>query len=409
MSSIFIKKEIYPDAKAAFNFSLKPLESIKGDCLFVLDANVLLLPFTADGKSLDEIKRIYEMLVADNRLFIPAQAAREYLDNRANKLTETHKLVSDRASQQIDYVCPHPLLSGVTEYEELERIENEIRALMKSRKKELNKIKGSVASWGWDDPVSKMYHEVLKGSVLDDKFINAEGIEKDLKRRNDHNIPPGYKDAGKKSNQAGDLLIWHEIINLAKEKGKDVVFVSGDNKADWWHQSDKKGIYPRFELVDEFRKKTDGHSFHILTLSQLLGTYNAPKELVSAIEHSETEVVRASKGFNGNNLEEVLSSSWDSLKEGSLSKFQFMNESDKYFLESLVTLLGYKNVLKMTDNELNNYLYFIVNSVRNEGGKIGLVDGSDVMWHLKKLEVLNNQNILSAYGLTVLNEIAIPF
>ncbi|MEZ8877446.1 hypothetical protein [Vibrio alginolyticus] len=27
------------------------------------------------------------------------------------------------------------------------------------------------------------------------------------------------------------------------------MFVSGDEKADWWHQSGKKPLYPRFELV----------------------------------------------------------------------------------------------------------------------------------------------------------------
>ena len=61
------------------------------------------------------------------------------------------------------------------------------------------------------------------------------------------------------------------------------MFVSGDNKADWWHKSDKKGIYPRFELVDEFREKTGGKSFHILSLSQLLSSLDAPEEIITAI------------------------------------------------------------------------------------------------------------------------------
>ena len=289
MSSIFNKKDIYPDAKTAFSFSLRSLDELKQECLFVLDANVLLLPFTTDGKSLDEIKRIYQMLVASDRLFIPAQAVREYLDNRATKLTETYKSISDKSSQNFKYVCPHPLLSGMDEYSELEQVEDKLKEAIKNYQKELKKVLTSIKSWGWDDPVSKMYHEVLQNTVLDDSELDLTEIEADLERRNKLKIPPGYKDGGKDDNQAGDLLIWNEIINLAKNKAKDVVFVSGDNKADWWHKSDKKGIYPRFELVDEFREKTGGKSFHILSLSQLLSSLDAPEEIITAIEISEKE------------------------------------------------------------------------------------------------------------------------
>ncbi|WP_101227012.1 PIN domain-containing protein [Colwellia sp. 75C3] len=291
MSSIFSKKDIYPDAKTAFNFSLRSLDELKDNCLFVLDANVLLLPFTTDGKSLYEIKRIYQILVTSERLFIPAQAVREYLDNRATKLTETYKSISDKSSQNFKFVCPHPLLSGMDEYAELEQVERELKESIKKYQKELKKVLASIKSWGWDDPVSKMYHEVLQDTVLDDAELNLSEIKVDLERRNKLKIPPGYKDGGKDDNQAGDLLIWNEIINLAKSKEKDVVFVSGDNKADWWHKSDKKGIYPRFELVDEFRESTGGKSFHIVSLSQLLSTFDASDESVTAIKSSESESV----------------------------------------------------------------------------------------------------------------------
>ena len=310
MSSIFNKKDIYPDAKTAFSFSLRSLDELKQECLFVLDANVLLLPFTTDGKSLDEIKRIYQMLVASERLFIPAQAVREYLDNRATKLTETYKSISDKSSQNFKYVCPHPLLSGMDEYSELEQVEGELKEAIKNYQKELKKVLTSIKSWGWDDPVSKMYHEVLQNTVLDDSELDLTEIEADLERRNKLKIPPGYKDGGKDDNQAGDLLIWNEIINLAKNKAKDVVFVSGDNKADWWHKSDKKGIYPRFELVDEFREKTGGKSFHILSLSQLLSSLDAPEEVISAIEISEKENRKSAKESNSTE-KPVKNNSWN--------------------------------------------------------------------------------------------------
>ena len=148
----------------------------------------------------------------------------------------------------------------------------------------------AVQAWGWNDPVSKMYHEVLSEAVLDDNHLNLDEISKDLKRRNDLNIPPGYKDKTKDENVAGDLLIWHEILELGKSKSQHIIFISGDEKADWWHQSGKKPLYPRFELVDEFREATDGKSFHILSLSGLLELFEADSDVVETIKISEEEL-----------------------------------------------------------------------------------------------------------------------
>ncbi|TMO24570.1 HNH endonuclease [Pseudoalteromonas sp. S4492] len=287
MSLIFNKREIYTSPKEAFKFSLKSVDDLKTDCLFVLDANVLLLPFTTDGKSVEEIKRIYTTLVNEDRLYIPSQAAREYLDNRSTKLTDLYKLISDKSSQNFKYVCPHPLLSGMDEYAELEQLEDNLKEALKSYRNKLQQTLMSVKNWGWNDPVSKMYHEVLDGRILDDDHIDVQIVEDDLKRRNDHKIPPGYKDGSKEANQAGDLLIWHEILYLAKQQNKDVIFVSGDAKSDWFHKSDKKAIYPRFELVDEFREETQGKTFHIMSLSQVLSIFEASDEVVSDVESSE--------------------------------------------------------------------------------------------------------------------------
>ena len=102
-------------------------------------------------------------------------------------------------------------------------------------------------AWGWNDPVSKMYQEVLSDRVLSDDELDIEEISKDLERRNTLKIPPGYKDQNKEQNQAGDLLIWHEILELASNKEQHVIFVSGDEKVEWWHQSGKNPLYPRFE------------------------------------------------------------------------------------------------------------------------------------------------------------------
>jgi len=54
---IFIINEIYPDAESIFDISITPIEDLKNNCVFVIDTNVLLLPYTTSSHSLDEIKK----------------------------------------------------------------------------------------------------------------------------------------------------------------------------------------------------------------------------------------------------------------------------------------------------------------------------------------------------------------
>ncbi len=248
---------------------METISDIKDEALIILDANVLLLPFTTDVKNVEAIKELYQALVANDQIFLPAQAVREYLDNRAKKLADINESLQKKSNQSFGFVGAHPLLGSLEQYQEVLALEAGLKDAIKAYQKQIRETLTAVQAWGWNDPVSKMYHEVLSERVLNEDELNLEEISQDLARRNKLKLPPGYKDGGKEQNQAGDLLIWHELLNLAIARNKHVIFVSGDEKADWWHQSGKAALYPRFELVDEFREKTDGRSFHILSLSKL--------------------------------------------------------------------------------------------------------------------------------------------
>lgn len=55
MSKEFSKKEIYPSPKDSFSFVLEPISEMKDEALVVLDANVLLLPFTTNIRNVKAI------------------------------------------------------------------------------------------------------------------------------------------------------------------------------------------------------------------------------------------------------------------------------------------------------------------------------------------------------------------
>ncbi|MDR4187793.1 PIN-like domain-containing protein [Bacillus pseudomycoides] len=84
------------------------------------------------------------------------------------------------------------------------------------------------------DTVKNFYHKVmhnkLKGFSNDElKSIKIEGFD-----RMKNKIPPAFKDGNKTQNQFGDLIIWKEILQLAKHSSKPIIFITEDRKCDWF-------------------------------------------------------------------------------------------------------------------------------------------------------------------------------
>lgn len=95
-----------------------------------------------------------------------------------------------------------------------------------------------------------------------------EEIYKEGKRRYELKIPPGYMDKKDKVEPGyyGDLIIWKEMINISKEKGTDILFVSDDRKEDWCDDFKGKNLGPRKDLIREFFCET-GKLFYSFTVA----------------------------------------------------------------------------------------------------------------------------------------------
>jgi hypothetical protein len=55
----------------------------------------------------------------------------------------------------------------------------------------------------------------------------------------------------------GDLVIWFQIIDFAKEMKRPIILVTSERKEDWWHKVNGQIAYPRSELIGEMREKAD--------------------------------------------------------------------------------------------------------------------------------------------------------
>lgn len=280
-----------PEVIDTFTFSAKDISKLKSEALIIIDTNVLLLPYKAGKTSFDAIIKEYQKLKQENRLFLPEQVAREFIKNKPEKIGELYKALNDKISKitgisEFDY----PILSDLQEYQDIQSKLIELDGLKKDISK-LNKlVLGKISDWGWNDPVSEKYRIIFTKEtfiVLDKTELNEETLITCLNQRNDLKLPPGYKDDNKEENSIGDYLIWLSIIQIAKKQGKDVIFLSGDEKSDWQHRSNDTALFPRFELVEEFRKETNGKTINIMPLSKFMELLEQDSKVVEDIRKEE--------------------------------------------------------------------------------------------------------------------------
>ncbi|MBP7999231.1 MAG: DUF4935 domain-containing protein [Chloroflexi bacterium] len=286
---IFIANRIYPDAQGLFAIKIKAIESIKSTCLIVVDTNVLLLPYSTGPESIQRIGDTYRQLVELGQLIVPGQVAREFAKNRATKLTELFQQIVRKGNVSDLQKGKYPLLESVKEYQDLLKIEQEIDKKLVDYRKALGRLKDHIRAWAWDDPVSLLYSELFNENVVFDPDFDQKQILQDLNLRQKHKIPPGFKDADKDDRGVGDILIWYTILKLGQERKSNVLFVTGDEKTDWFYQSEKQALYPRFELIDEFRRESGGYSFYIASFSEFLKLYGASSAVVQEVRQQEVQ------------------------------------------------------------------------------------------------------------------------
>jgi len=276
---------IYPEAASIFSFRPKPLSEVKDDCLVILDTNALLVPYTTGKESLEEIGKIYRQLVEQKRLVVPGQVAREFAEHRVTKIKELYQQIA-RKKASIG-LGRYPLLDGVSEYKKALELENKLNESIPAYNKAIDKILDVIGDWYWNDPVSKLYSELFSEVVVIDLILDEAAVKERLDRDNKYKMPPGYKDGCKPDDGIGDLLIWLTILEMARKYKKSAVFISLDRKPDWWSKSEGRHLYPRYELIEEYRRNSEGESFHSVTFSSFLSLYGATDSVVEEVRKEE--------------------------------------------------------------------------------------------------------------------------
>lgn len=257
--------------------------------IVTLDTNVLLDLYKFEESATDEWIRALAML--ENRLFISAQVADEFWNNREAMVASPQDVLATEAK----------IIKSRDGIEDAFNawLDKRNVVITEDQEIELNKIKASVDALLRDLDAAKTSHQ-RRFSVNPERDQVACGIarlfqgptpaslgkpysetesrlkEKEGAERFSKKIAPGFMDDGDNPNaknkktgvsKYGDWFVWDQFLTAAREfipkpqeSCKYAVLVTGDMKKDWWHRSPDEGEATQTrialpELTNEMRKR----------------------------------------------------------------------------------------------------------------------------------------------------------
>lgn len=265
-------KNLFP---GHFANSSQDIEKLWQNCIFVLDANVLLSLYRYSDSTRSELLKVFEAIA--ERLWIPHQVAHEYLTNRLVVISEQTKFYDD-AIKRIDGLKKllensnqHPFVTPETLEKSSVIFGNLTEELTENRRIHDKRIT--------QDEIKDKLQEIISNNV-------GEGYQKDKveeiilsgKARYDERIPPGFGDAKKGGESVlfvdrckpyGDYVVWLQMLDHAKKLDRPMIFITGDVKEDWWTVFQGKTVGPHPLLVQEFLADT-GNGFYMYTPDKFL-------------------------------------------------------------------------------------------------------------------------------------------
>ncbi|MBK0020821.1 DUF4935 domain-containing protein [Ochrobactrum sp. S46] len=285
---IWYLEDVFPDTNQILSWE-NTISASSSDTIIAFDTNVLMLPYTVGNQELPEIRAVYKRLIKDNRLFIPARVIREFVKNRDTKIAEFEKSISDKASSFLNtpaFEIPG-VLDGLPEKKAVDSALKQLKDSKLSLRKAVNSLTGVIRAWRGNDPVSQIYYELFKSNVIVEVGGDRLAIEAEWKSRQKQKRPPGYKDASKLDTGIGDYIIWKTLLNIGASKKKHLIFVTGDQKADWFVRTDGKGLFPRPELVAEYKNASGGMHLKLSNLADIFEDLTSSSDLVNEVREAE--------------------------------------------------------------------------------------------------------------------------
>ncbi len=250
--------------------------------VFYLDSSVLLSLYRYPETAREDMFKMLEAI--KDRVWVPHHVGIEYHRNRLKVIQEQKDQFEQVESDVEDAIAGlrrkfkelherHPLIEPNLLFDDLEQAKADFC-------EHLSVLKDKQPSFRDEDVIGRRINDLIGENLTDDPVYSQEDVDKLIEealRRGEAKVPPGYKDYKEKKGQPqwdfngldyhpiqGDLTIWDQILKHAKKIGANsVVFLTDDQKEDWWEEFHGETIGPRRRLREEIFRDGKVELFHM--------------------------------------------------------------------------------------------------------------------------------------------------
>lgn len=310
-----------------FRLAEPEMKKLWSEAEFIFDTNVLLNLYRMRRETSLRMREILQKL--KGRLFLPHQVGIEFFKHREEVIADQVNAF-ERVKQSLQKIpekfkqelARHPCIPLGEITEALKACADEqVRVVAKCQdENQLNFLK-------YDDPVL-LELDALFADACESPYSDADDdvLNKKVDERIQKNLPPCCVSAGPKASvptasnpHEGDGRVWFQLVRHAEATKKPIIFVTGDEKSNWWRTAklgnQDRAIGPHFELIRDVEAASNNR-FWMYTQEGFLS--EAPKflgvpEQAQAIE--DVRQIRESAPRSAQfDIEEPKSMSFEELK-----------------------------------------------------------------------------------------------
>jgi len=225
--------------------------------ILTVDANVLLDLYRYNEKTREDILKAIHFF--GERVWLPGQAAREFIRNRKTVIKSADKTFRDAeaAISDLQRSClatrdqlrSHRLVPR----DGLEEMEKDLNSALELAEQKIREAKDQQPDYLAEDPLLDRIMATFDGRVGDDPSPEEwVQVRKLGEVRRASKTPPGYLDGDKDGDKKyGDYLLWSQILQHAQVSAQPMIFVTSERKEDWWEKQAGQTVGPRSELLEE--------------------------------------------------------------------------------------------------------------------------------------------------------------
>jgi len=295
-------KKIFP---GYYRKTDEDIKKIWDSGIILFDTNVLLNLYRYSDSTRETLLDLISKF--SKQIYLPHQAALEYNRNRYEVIAEQEKAYKEflekisQIQKDLQSSSKPPFLTS--------KVDNDLNKVFAEVSSEVQNSIKKYCEYLKQDPIydriSYLFDKKITDSYNNEKL---KEIYKEGEERYKMKIPPGFEDEKTKGDNRkfGDLVLWKQVVDIAKKLKKDVILITDERKLDWWWKiKDGRNMGARQELVDEMKFEANVE-FHMYSSERFLSygqlflkeqINNQALNEISAMKKAEIDEIRRVEYF----------------------------------------------------------------------------------------------------------------